>query len=214
MFNNKMENRHDSNLKGRLSEGNRLGVLAIPIEISARHVHLSEIDFKKLFGKGKSLSPIKDLSQIGEFASEEKIVLLNGDKKIENVRILGPFRKNSQAEISLTDAYTLKLSPLPKIKVSGDLANTTNIEIKGPKGSVKIPCIIAKRHLHCSPEEAKKLRLKDNQKVSVKISGERGLVFKEVIVRINEKFRLSLHIDTDEGNATGITAKTFGEIVR
>jgi len=188
--------------------------MKIPIEVSARHVHLSATDFEKLFGKGKTLSPIKNLSQIGEFASEEKIILLNRDKKIENVRILGPFREKSQAEISLTDAYNLKLSPLPKIKVSGDLANTTNIEVKGPKGSVKIPCIIAKRHLHCSIAEAKKLKLKNNQKVSVKISGERELIFKGVIVRINEKFRLALHIDTDEGNAAGIAGKTFGELIK
>lgn len=188
--------------------------MKIMIEVSARHVHLSATDFEKLFGKNKSLSPIKNLSQIGEFASEEKIILVNGDKKIENVRILGPFRENSQAEISLTDAYTLKLNPLPKIKVSGDLSNTTNILVKGPKGSVNIPCIVAKRHLHCSPEEAKKLRLKNNQKVSIKISGERETVFKEIIVRVNEKFRLSLHLDTDEGNAAGVEGEIFGEIVK
>ncbi|MDD5012328.1 MAG: phosphate propanoyltransferase [Candidatus Nanoarchaeia archaeon] len=186
----------------------------IPIEISARHIHLSEKDFEKLFGKNKTLTPMKKLSQIGEFASEEKVTLINSGRKIENVRILGPFRKNSQAEISLTDAYNLKLNPLPKIKVSGDLANTTNILVKGPKSSVKIPCIIAKRHLHCSIEEAGKLKLKNNQKVSVKISGERETIFQEIIVRTNENFRLSLHLDTDEGNAAGITGRTFGELIK
>ncbi|MCL5018345.1 MAG: phosphate propanoyltransferase [Candidatus Pacearchaeota archaeon] len=186
----------------------------IRVEISARHIHLSEKDFEKLFGKNKNLVPIKKLSQIGEFAAEEKVTLMNKDRKIENVRILGPFRKNSQAEISLTDAYGLKLSPLPKIKVSGDLADTTNISVKGPKGSVKIPCIIAKRHLHCSVQEAEKLRLKNNQKVSVKISGGREVTFGEIIVRIGENFRLSLHLDTDEGNAAGITEKTFGDVIK
>jgi putative phosphotransacetylase len=183
------------------------------VEISARHIHLSEKDFEKLFGKNKTLAPIKKLSQIGEFASEEKVTLMNKDKKINDVRILGPFRKNSQAEISLTDAYHLKLNPLPKVKVSGDLANATKILVKGPKSSIKIPVIIAKRHLHCSIEEAKKLKLKNNQKVSVKIFGERELIFKEVVVRIAENFRLSLHLDTDEGNAAGIMGKTFGEII-
>lgn len=134
--------------------------MKIPIEISARHIHLSEKDFEKLFGKNKNLISLKKLSQPGEFASEEKITLINSDKKIENVRILGPFRKNSQAEISLTDAYNLKLNPLPKIKVSGDIADTTKISVKGPKSSIKIPCIIAKRHLHCSVKESEKLRLK------------------------------------------------------
>ena len=188
--------------------------MKIPVEISARHVHLSKRDFEKLFGKNKELVPIKKLSQPGEFATSETLTLINQDKKIENARILGPLRKNSQAEISLTDAYKLKLSPVPKIKVSGDLANTTKILIKGPKSSVKIPCIIAKRHLHCSIEEAKRLKLKNNQKISVKVSGEREIIFKEIIVRTNENFRLSLHLDTDEGNAAGIFGKTFGKIIK
>lgn len=185
----------------------------IPIEISARHVHLSKDDFEKLFGKNKSLTKIKDLSQPGEFASEEKIILINSDRKIENVRILGPFRKSSQAEISLTDAYFLKLNPLPKIKVSGDLADTTDILIKGPKSSVKIPCIIAKRHLHCSVKEAEKLELKNNQKISVKVSGGRETIFGEIVVRVSENYKLALHLDTDEGNAAGISGKIFGEVV-
>lgn len=185
----------------------------IPVEVSARHVHLSLGDFEKLFGKGKNLIPIKKLSQPGEFASEEKITLISKEKEIENVRILGPLRKNSQAEVSLTDAYNLKLNPLPKIKVSGDLANTGSILVRGKKASVKIPCIIAMRHLHCSLEQARKLKLKDNQKVSVRIKGKRELIFREIVVRVSEKYRLALHLDTDEGNSAGITGKAFGEIV-
>lgn len=183
----------------------------ILVEVSARHIHLSEKDFEKLFGKDKNLVPIKKLSQPGEFSSEQTLTLINEDKKIENVRILGPFREYSQAEISMTDAYNLKLNPLPKIKVSGDLADTTKILVKSLKSSLKIPCIIAKRHVHCSVEEAKKLGIKNNQKVSVKILGERELIFNEITVRISEDYRLSLHLDTDEGNAAGIKGKTFGE---
>jgi len=186
--------------------------MKIPIEISARHIHISQADFEKIFGKDKQLNPIKNLSQIGEFAAEEKVILVNENKKIEEVRILGPFRKNSQAEISITDAYSLKLNPLPKIKVSGDLADTTDILIKGPKSSVKIPCIIAQRHIHCSEKEAKELKLKNNQIVSVKSNGIRGITFNNILVRIGEKYKLALHLDTDEGNAAGIFGKTFGEI--
>ena len=186
----------------------------IPIEVSAKHIHLAKKDFEKLFGKQNPISPIRKLSQEGEFAAEEKVSLINKDKKIDDVRVVGPFRKSSQVEIALTDAYHLKLNPLPKIKVSGDLANTTKILVHGPKGQVKIPCIIAQRHLHCSEEEAKKLKIKNNQIIKVKISGKRGLIFDGIVVRTNPKYRASVHLDTDEGNAAGISGKTFGEILK
>lgn len=186
----------------------------IPVEISARHIHLSQADFEKLFGKGKNLIPIKKLSQPEEFASKETVTITNRNNKIENVRILGPFRKSSQAEISFTDAYNLRLFPIPKIKVSGDVANTGKILIKGKKSSIKIPCIIAQRHLHVSPEEAKKLRLKNNQKISIKTKGTRETTFHNIAVRVSEKYRLALHLDTDEGNSAGITGKTFGEMIK
>jgi acetate kinase len=188
--------------------------MKVPVEVSARHIHLTKKDFEKLFGKQNPISPIKKLSQEGEFAAEEKVSLINKDKRMDNVRILGPFRKNSQVEIALTDAYHLKLNPLPKIKVSGDLANTTKILVHGPNGSIKVPCIIAQRHLHCSENEAKKLKIKNNQIIKIRISGKRGLIFDEVIVRTNPKYRASVHLDTDEGNSAGISGKTFGELVR
>ena len=188
--------------------------MKIKVEISARHVHLSQKDFEKLFGKEKKLTIVKNLSQPGEFASEEKVTLINGNKEMKNVRILGPFRKESQAEISMTDAYELKLNPLPKIKVSGDLANTIKILIKGPKSSIKIPCIIAQRHIHLSESEAKKMKLKNNQKVSVKVKGIRNLTFQEIVVRVSDKYSSALHLDTDEGNSAGILEKTFGEIIK
>ena len=183
-------------------------------EVSARHIHLCQKDFEKLFGKNEKIAPLKELSQEGEFASDKIVELKNGDRIIRNVRILGPFRKESQAEIALTDAYLLKLKPLPKIKVSGDLANTTKIEVRSKKTAVKIPCIIAQRHIHISEEEAKKLRLKNNQRVSVRVNGIRGITFHDVVVRIAKNYRLALHLDTDEGNAAGIFGKTFGEIIK
>jgi propanediol utilization protein len=185
----------------------------IPVEISARHVHLSKEDFEKLFGENKILVPIKELSQPGEFVSEETVTLVNGERKIENVKILGPLRKCSQVEISLTDAYNLKLNPLPKMKISGDLADTTKILIRGLKSSVKIPCIIAQRHLHCSLKEAEKLKIENNQKISVIIKGIREIIFCNVIARVSDNYRLALHLDTDEGNSAGICGKAFGEIV-
>jgi acetate kinase len=202
------------NERGLELEGIMNKILKVPVEVSARHIHLAKKDFEKLFGKQNPISPIKKLSQEGEFAAEEKVSLINKDKRIDNVRILGPFRKNSQVEIALTDAYHLRLNPLPKIKVSGDLANTTKILVHGPKDSAKIPCIIAQRHLHCSEDEAKKLKIKNNQIIKIKISGKRGLIFDNIIVRTNPKFRASVHLDTDEGNSAGISGKTFGELVR
>ena len=187
--------------------------MKIPVEISARHIHISKKDFEKLFGKNKKLTKSKGLSQPGEFASEETVTLINSKRKIENVRILGPFRKRSQVEISLTDAHNLRLNPLPRIKVSGDLSREKNISVKGQRGSIKIPCIIAKRHLHCSPKESKKLKLKNNQKISIKISGIRETIFHNIVVRVSEDYKLALHLDTDEGNAAGITKKVTGEIV-
>ncbi len=187
--------------------------MKILTEVSARHIHLSEKDFEKLFGKEK-LNPLKQLSQPGEFASDKTVELINGNKKIMNARILGPFRENSQAEIALTDAYLLKLKPLPKIKVSGDLADTTKIEVRSKKAKIKIPCIIAQRHIHISKEEAKKMKLKNNQRVSVKVKGLREITFHNIVVRVDEHYRLSLHLDTDEGNAAGIFGKTFGELVK
>ena len=188
--------------------------LKIPVEISARHIHLSKKDFEKLFGEGKNknLTFLKKISQPEQFASKEVAELINKENKIKNVRIIGPFRKKSQLEISLTDAYNLKLKPLPKIKLSGNLTGTCKVLVKGPKTNIKISCIIAKRHLHVSKEEAKKLKIKNNQKISIKIKGKRSVIFNNIIVRAGEKNKLAFQIDTDEGNAAGIKTKVFGKI--
>ncbi len=188
--------------------------MKIPIEISARHVHLSEKDMKKIFGKEHEMKLLKDLSQGGNFASKDTVDLINRKNKIENVRVLGKTRKESQCEISLTDAYKLKLNPLPEIRLSGNLKGTTKITIQGKKGKIKIPVIIAKRHLHANPKEAKKLGIKNNQNISIKTKGRRSLIFNEIKTRVKEHYKLALHLDTDEGNAAGIKGKAFGEIVK
>jgi putative phosphotransacetylase len=185
----------------------------IPAETSARHIHLSKRDFEKLFGKKLSLVPIRKLSQPGEFASKEKVEIINEKNKL-GLRVVGPFRKESQVEISLTEAYNLNLNPLPKIRISGNIEGTTKVLIKGPRGQLRIPVIIAQRHLHCSEKDAKILKLKNNQLIKIKISGKRGLTFDNVTVRIKENFKTALHLDTDEANAAGISEKAFGEIAK
>ena len=188
--------------------------MKIPIETSARHIHLSEKDFVKLFGKNKKLEPIKKLSQPREFASKETLTLINEKNKIENVRVVGPLRKNSQCEISLTDAYKLKLKPLPKIRASGNLSGTTKIIAKNKNISIKIPIIIALRHLHCSTEQAKKLKIKNNKIISVNVKGQREITFHNIITRVSDNYKLALHVDTDEANAVGIQGKANGELVK
>ncbi len=192
----------------------RRRAIKIPVEVSARHLHISKQDFEKLFGKNETLNPTKNLSQPGEFASDKFVNIINKNKKIETVRILGPFRGHSQVEISITDAYTLGLNPLPKIRISGDLGNTTKVLVEGKNSKINLPCIIAKRHLHLSEKEAEKMKLKNNQKISIKVRGIRELIFNEVVVRASDKSKLAFHIDTDEANAAGIFKKTFGEIIR
>lgn len=184
--------------------------MKVPVEVSARHVHLSQKDFEKLFGKSAKLIPIKKLSQPGEFASKETITIISGKNKIENVRVLGPTRKNSQLEISRTDAFKLKINP--PLRISGNIKGAPKIKAKGKKGTAEIPTIIAKRHLHISSQQAKKFKLKNKQIIKIKIKGKRALIFDEVVVR--NKGYLSFQIDTDEANAAGINKKSFGEIIK
>ena len=170
----------------------------IPIEISARHIHLSQKDLDKLFGKNYSLKKMRDLSQSGEFATVEQVEC----KKIK-FRIVGPLRNESQIEISRTESIKLKINP--PLKLSGDLKDVeTFLTVQGPKGKAKIKIIVAKRHLHCSFEEAKKMGLKQNQKIKVAVAGERGLIFDNVIVRAGKSYHTACHIDTDEANACGL----------
>lgn len=181
--------------------------MKIPVETSARHIHLSEKDFKKLFGN-KRLIPIKKLSQPGEFASKETLNLIKGKNKISNVRVVGPLRKSSQIEISKTDAIELEINP--PVRMSGNIRGAPKIKIK----NTKIPVIIAQRHLHCSEKDAKKLKIKNHQKISIKISGKRETTFHDIIARVSDNYKLALHIDTDEANAAGINKKAYGYILR
>lgn len=173
----------------------------VKVEISARHVHVSRKDLDILFGVGHSLKKYKNLSQDGEFASTDVVDLISDSGTIDNVRILGPVRKETQVELSLTDAR--KLMILAPIRISGDINGTPGIKIKGPVGEVYIPngVIIAKRHFHCSLNTAQQYGLKNGDNIKVKINGIRGLIFDNVEVRVADSFNDAIHLDTDEGNA-------------
>jgi propanediol utilization protein len=186
----------------------------ILVEVSARHIHISRKDLDILFGKGFVLNKIKDLSQINEFAAEETVnIVSKAGKIIENVRILGPERDETQIEISLTDSYFLKEN-VP-IRQSGDLKNSASIKLIGPLGSLDLDygMIVAKRHFHCTKKTAKELGINDDSSVMVKIEGERALIFDDLLVRVTDDAVDRIHIDTDEGNACSIKGDVFGEII-
>ncbi len=187
----------------------------IPVGISNRHIHLKREDIDILFGKGYKLTPIKDLSQPGQYACKEVLTIIGPSlKAIENVRVLGPERPESQVEISRTDSYTLKLNP--PVRESGKISNSAPISIIGPKGvvSLKEGCIIANRHIHMSLEDGKKYGLKDNDYVTIDAFSERKTRFFDVQVRVSDKFRLEMHLDTDDANAAGLKNGSKVQIVK
>lgn len=184
------------------------------IEVSARHVHLSKDDLEKLFGKNYKLTTIKKLSQPDEFATKETVELVHKENKIENVRIMYPLRDHTQVELSFTDSRKLKINP--PIRLSGDLINSASIKIIGPKGFISLDygVIIAKRHFHCSAQTSKELNLINGDEISIKIKGQRELIFNKVEVRVSDKHKDAIHLDTDEGNAAGIVSpQEYGEII-
>ena len=186
----------------------------VEIEVSARHVHLCQSDLNILYGDGYELTPDKWLSQPGQFVSKERIKVVGPKKTFENVAILGPVRKISQVEFALTDCYSLGI--LAPVRESGDINDTPAVSIATDLNTVDLNngLIIAKRHIHITPEEAKAFGVIDKQIVSVKVTTDRKLIFDDVIVRISPEFRLYMHIDTDEANAANIRKdKVFGEII-
>ena len=190
-------------------------VLKVLVETSARHIHVSEKDLNSLFGENAKLTVKKELSQPLQFAAFEKVSIVGPRGEINGVSILGPVRKNTQVEISLSDAR--KLGIAAEIRESGDIEGTSGCKIIGPMGEIEIPCgvIVAKRHIHLDPKTAAENNLENKETVSVKISTEnRSLIFDDVVIRVSEKFSPAMHIDTDESNAAGITGKVYGEIIK
>lgn len=192
---------------------NPLG-FSVPIGISARHIHLTQEAVEILFGKGYQLTKKKDLMG-GQFASNELVTIVGLKlRAIENVRVLGPARKANQVEISATDA--IKLGIKAPVRESGNIKGSAPIAVVGPKGVLYLEegCIVAKRHIHMSQEDAAQSGCKDGDTVSVKVDNERGTVFNHVQIRVDKSFTLEMHIDTDEANAAGIKPGQNVSIVR
>ena len=187
----------------------------VPVGVSNRHIHLSTEHVEVLFGKDQQLTPLKELSQPGQFACKEQLTIVGPSlRPIEGVRVLGPVRSASQVEISRTDSFTLKVKP--PVRESGDIKGSAPITIIGPKGVVTLKegCIIANRHIHMSEEEGAAFGLKDGDYVTVEANGERRTTFYDVQVRVNKAFKLEMHIDTDDANAAGIGNGAKVKIVR
>ena len=185
---------------------------SVVIEGSGKHCHVTRATLDALYGKGFELEVKKMLSQPGQFASNQKVTVV-GPKGQTTVSIIGPCRKADQVELSYTDARALGFDP--PVRESGDLDGTPGCKLVGPKGEVTITSgvIIAKRHLHLTPEDAAKFGIKDQQIVKIKVGGERGLIFDEVIARVSPEYATYVHLDYDEINAAALFGETTGEII-
>lgn len=189
--------------------------IKIPIETSARHIHLSKEDFSVLFGEETDMHYVKELSQPGQYLCEERVTVVGGRDSFSNMAILGPYRKDTQVELSLTDTRKLGIPGI--IRQSGDIEDTPGCRLIGPKGELEIKkgVIVAKRHIHMTPDDALTLRLRDNDEVFVLTkSYGRALIYADVVVRVNRNFRLAMHVDTDEANAFSSDAEPYGVIVK
>ncbi len=186
----------------------------VKIGLSNKHLHLCREHLDKLFGEGHELTPIKDLGQPGQYACDEKVDVVGPKGTLKGVRILGPLRPETQVEVAMTDARTIGIS-VP-LRESGDLEGTPGCKLVGPAGEVDLESglIVALRHVHLSTAEAAEAGLKDKEVVSLKIEGERGLVFHNALVRVSDKFLAECHLDTDEGNAAGCGPDAVCEIIK
>ena len=182
----------------------------IPVGVSNRHIHLSAEHIEMLFGAGHTLTRQKDLKQVGEFAAAETVTMVGPKGVIRGVRVLGPVRKTTQAEISRTDGFSLGV--VPPLRDSGDIEQSASITIVGTQGSVTLSegLICATRHIHMHTDDARHFGVSDGERVWVETSGTRSTILKNVLVRVKPDFRLEFHIDTDEANATGLKS---GDVV-
>ena len=185
----------------------------LPIALSNRHLHLSQEDINILFGDGYELTKAKDLCQPGQYACNEKVDIEGPRGTIKGIRVLGPTRKQSQIEISIGDARVLGVEV--EIRRSGDLEDTPGVKVTGPKGELELKkgVIVASRHVHMSTSDAEKFNLKNDDIARVRVRGERGLVFENVLVRVSPNFVLEMHVDIEEGNAAGVKNYDMVEII-
>lgn len=186
----------------------------VVIGVSNRHIHLSQKDLEVLFGKDYKLSKMKDMKQPGQFATNEKVDIIGPKGKFTGVRVIGPVRKDTQVEISITDSFKLGLTP--PIRQSGDLEGTPGIKITGPKGEIEIPrgVIVAGRHIHMPKYIADIRGYKDGETVKVETYGERKIIMCNVILRVSDKMAKEMHIDVDEANAAGLKNNNYVKIIR
>lgn len=183
------------------------------VEVSARHAHLSQADLETLFGEGHQLTVKKELSQPGQFACEEKVTI-RGTRGEMKLSVLGPTRKSTQIELSLTDARTVGVTAL--VRESGDIEGTNGITIVGPCGEIEIKegVIAAKRHIHMTTKDAQYYGVENGQIVDVKVETDgRTTTFGDTVIRVSDSYALAMHIDTDEANAAGISGTAQGEII-
>ena len=184
--------------------------MKVLLGISNKHVHLTEEDYKVLFGD-EPLGVVKELVQPGQFSSDKKVSIKTEKRTIDNVRLLGPLRSYTQVEVSKTDSFALGLNP--PIRNSGDLEGAEVITIIGPNGEVTKPCcIIANRHLHINPQQRQELGLVGIEKVCARITGEKDTIFQDVYIKESPDFTLELHLDTDDGNGAFATSGQEVEI--
>ena len=185
------------------------------VETSARHLHVTKEAVAILFGEGYQLTHKKDLSQPGQFATNERVTVVGPKGEMPGVSILGPERPSTQVELSLTDAR--KIGVVAPIRESGDIKGSGACKLDGPKGELEISegVIVAKRHIHFTPDQAKEANVENGEIVSVKItSAERTAILGDVVVRVNPSYDAAMHIDTDESNACGCSGVVYGEIVK
>ena len=186
----------------------------IPVGISNHHIHLSAEDLEICFGAGYELTPIKDLSQPGQFACKETMTIAGPKGALEKVRILGPVRKETQVELLAADNF--KLGIKAPLRMSGDLEDSASVTLVGPKGAVvlKQGAIVAQRHIHMTLEDAERLGVKNGDIVGIEVEGPRGGIFNNVAIRANNTSALDCHIDTEEANAMGLNSKSRIKIVK
>jgi putative phosphotransacetylase len=187
--------------------------LEVPIAVSNRHIHLSKEHVERLFGRNYQLNKLKDLSQPGQVACKETVTLIGPKGKLEKVRVLGPARGDTQIEISLNDGYTLGIAP--PIRDSGDIEATPSVTIQGPRGQLKVDqgLICAARHIHMGPDDATRFQVTNGQRVQMKVAGQRGVIFDNVLIRVSPTYKLEMHIDVDEANAAQIKNGQFGVLI-
>ena len=185
----------------------------VQVEVSARHVHLTDQDVEVLFGKGAVLHEKRPLSQKGQYLSEERVTLIGPKGKKERVAVLGPVRSATQVELSVSDCVSLGVKA--PLRESGDVEGSGPITIEGPAGSISITqgTIVAHNHIHVPTDVARMLDLKDKEHVSVKILSERPVTFEDVIIRVSDAFTFRMHIDFDEANAASVSGFTLGKII-